>query len=76
MDINTFLHIFIPLFAVIDPFAALPLYMSLTAGLSETQKRKIVKEVSITTIILLIFLRFRNLYPRLYGNFNFCPNDC
>ncbi len=62
MDANTFLHIFIPLFAVIDPFAALPLYMSLTAGLSDRQKRKIVKEASLTSIILLIFFAFLGIY--------------
>ncbi len=62
MDVNTFLHIFIPLFAVIDPFAALPLYMSLTTGLSETQKRKIVKEASLTAIVLLIFFAFLGIY--------------
>ncbi len=62
MNSNIFLNIFIPLFAVIDPFAALPLYMSLTAGLSEAQKRKIVKEASITAIILLIFFAFLGIY--------------
>ncbi len=62
MDLNTFLHIFIPLFAVIDPFAALPLYMSLTAGLSEGQKRRIVKEASITAIVLLIFFEYLGIY--------------
>ncbi len=62
MDVNTFLHIFIPLFAVIDPFAALPLYMSLTTGLSEVQKRKIVKEASLTAIVLLIFFAFLGIY--------------
>ncbi|AGB04279.1 membrane protein, MarC family [Aciduliprofundum sp. MAR08-339] len=62
MDLNTFLHIFIPLFAVIDPFAALPLYMSLTAGLSEGQRRKIVKEASITAIVLLIFFEYLGIY--------------
>jgi len=62
MDVNTFLHIFIPLFAVIDPFAALPLYMSLTTGLSEAQKRRIVKEASLTAIVLLIFFAFLGIY--------------
>ncbi len=62
MDLNTFLHIFIPLFAVIDPFAALPLYMSLTAGLSEGQRRRIVKEASITAIVLLIFFEYLGIY--------------
>ncbi len=62
MDVDTFLHIFIPLFAVIDPFAALPLYMSLTTGLSKAQKRKIVKEASLTAVVLLIFFAFLGIY--------------
>ncbi len=62
MDAGTFLHIFIPLFAVIDPFAALPLYMSLTTGFSEAQKRRIVREASITAIVLLIFFAFFGIY--------------
>ncbi len=62
MDGNTFLHIIIPLFAVIDPFAALPLYMSLTSGLSEAQKRQVVKEATITAIALLLFFAFFGMY--------------
>jgi multiple antibiotic resistance protein len=62
MDANVFLHIFIPLFAVIDPFAALPLYISLTAGFSDAQKRKIIKEAAITAIFLLIFFAFLGIY--------------
>ncbi|OYT58666.1 antibiotic resistance protein MarC, partial [Euryarchaeota archaeon ex4484_178] len=62
MDTNLFLHIFIPLFAVIDPFASLPLYMSLTAGLSERQKRRIIREATITAIVLLLFFAFFGIY--------------
>ena len=62
MDGNAFLHIIIPIFAVIDPFAALPLYMSLTSGLSEAQKRQIVKEATITAIALLLFFAFFGIY--------------
>ena len=62
MDGNTFLHIIIPIFAVIDPFAALPLYMSLTSGLSEAQRRQIVKEATITAIALLLFFAFFGIY--------------
>ncbi len=62
MDINLFLHIFIPLFAVIDPFASLPLYMSLTAGLSERQKNRIIREATITAIVLLLFFAFFGIY--------------
>ncbi len=62
MDWNAFLHIFVPLFAVIDPFAALPLYMSLTSGLSEKQKNGVIKEAFLTSLLLLIFFAFAGIY--------------
>ncbi len=62
MDFNIFMHILVPLFAVIDPFAALPLYMSLTSGLSDEQKRYVVKEATITAIALLLFFAFFGIY--------------
>ncbi len=62
MDANTFLHIFVPLFAVIDPFASLPLYLSFTTGLSSKQRRRIVRDSTITAISLLIFFQFTGIY--------------
>ncbi len=62
MDTNIFLHIFVPLFAVIDPFASLPLYLSFTSGLSCKQRRRIIRDSSITAISLLIFFQFTGIY--------------
>ncbi len=62
MDLNTFLHIFTPLFAVIDPFASLPLFMSFTAGLSSRQRKRIVRDASITAVSLLLFFAFFGIY--------------
>lgn len=62
MDLNAFLHIFVPLFAVIDPFAALPLYITLTSGFSERQKRRVIKEAFITSLLLLLFFGFFGIY--------------
>ncbi len=62
MDWNTFLHIFVPVFAVIDPFASLPLYISFTSGLSSKQRRRIIRDATITSISLLIFFQFTGIY--------------
>ncbi len=62
MDIDAFLHIFVPLFAVIDPFAALPLYISLTSGFSVRQKNRVIREAFITSLALLLFFAFAGIY--------------
>ncbi len=55
MNFTEFLHIFVPLFAVIDPFAALPLYLSFSIGLCKEDKKRIIKDTTLTAIILLLF---------------------
>ena len=62
MDLNSFLHIFVPVFAVIDPFASLPLYISFTSGLSVKQRRRIIRDATITSISLLLFFQFTGIY--------------
>ena len=62
MSADTFLHIFVPLFAVIDPFASLPLYLSFTAGLSPKQRRRIIRDATITAVSLLVFFQFTGIY--------------
>ncbi len=62
MNLNDFLHIFVPLFAVIDPIASLPLYISFTTGLGEREKRRIVRDASITAVALLLFFQFIGIY--------------
>ena len=62
MDANTFLHIFVPLFAVIDPFASLPLYISFTSGLGSKERKRIIRDASITAVLLLLFFQFTGVY--------------
>ncbi len=62
MDVGEFLHIFVPLFAVIDPFASLPLYISFTSGLSDREKKKIVRDSTLTAVSLLLFFQFTGMY--------------
>ncbi len=62
MNFSDFLHIFVPLFAVIDPFAALPLYLSFSTGLSKEDKKRIIKEATLTAIFLLLFFQYTGMY--------------
>ncbi len=62
MSITDFLHIVVPLFAVIDPIASLPLYISFTTGLSSREQRKVVVDATLTAFVLLIFFQYTGSY--------------
>ena len=49
-----FLLFFIPVFVVIDPFASLPLFLSLTAGMNEKERRSVAKLANLVAFILLV----------------------
>lgn len=54
--IDQFLHIFIPIFVIVDPFASVALFISLTAGLPKQATAKVINEsVLWGFIILLVF---------------------
>jgi multiple antibiotic resistance protein len=54
---ETFLLAFIPLFVAIDVFGVLPLFVALTSGLSEHDRRKLIVEATATAFIIsLVFL--------------------
>lgn len=54
---QNFLLAFIPLFVAIDVFGALPLFLSLTEGIEEQQRKKLVVEATITAFaISIVFL--------------------
>ncbi len=50
---ESFLLFFIPVFVVIDPFASLPLFLTLTAGMNEKEKRSVAK---LATLVAFVFL--------------------
>ena len=52
--IQEFLILFIPIFVVIDPFASLPLFLTLTAGMNEKQRRSVAKTANIVAFIFLV----------------------
>jgi len=49
-----FLLFFIAVFVVIDPFASLPLFLSLTAGMNEKERRSVAKQANLVAFILLV----------------------
>jgi multiple antibiotic resistance protein len=54
---ETFLLAFIPLFVAIDVLGVLPLYVALTAGMDEPQKKKLVIQATLTAFtVSLVFL--------------------
>lgn len=54
---KTFLLCFVPLFVAVDALGVLPIFIGLTDGLSEPQKRKILIQSLVTaTAVALIFL--------------------
>jgi multiple antibiotic resistance protein len=55
--LETFLLAFIPLFVAIDVFGVLPLFVALTDGMEQQQKRKLTWEASLTAFVIsLVFL--------------------
>ncbi len=56
--IETLLLIFIPVFVVIDPFASLPLFLSLTADMDENSRRYVAKLSNLVAFTLLVTFAF------------------
>jgi multiple antibiotic resistance protein len=63
-----YIKIFIGLLAIINPFGAIPLFISMTADQSSSQRRKTIDMVALgVSIILLIALFFGELLLRFFG---------
>ncbi len=56
--LSEFLLIFIPIFVVIDPFASLPLFLSLTADMDEKSRRYVAKLSNLVAFSFLILFAF------------------
>ncbi|GJL79500.1 MAG: UPF0056 inner membrane protein [Nitrospinaceae bacterium] len=68
LDHSEYLKIFIGLFAIMNPFGAVPLFISMTAGQKAHQRLKTIDQVAIgVTIILLLTLFFGNLLLQFFG---------
>jgi len=59
MDIlHKFFLTFIPLFVAMDTFGVLPLFVSMTNGLTETRRNKLVAEATLAAFVLSIIFVF------------------
>ncbi len=47
MNLKWFLHIFVPLFIIVDPIGCIPLFLGLTEGFPEKKKRKLAFKASL-----------------------------
>ncbi len=61
-DFNEFLNVFVPAFVIIDPFASLALYVSLTSGMPEENVRRTRNEAIIYGFLILLFFAFAGIY--------------
>jgi multiple antibiotic resistance protein len=63
-----YLKIFVGLLAIVNPFGAIPLFISMTADESTSQRRKTINLVAVgVTIILLVALFFGELLLQFFG---------
>lgn len=62
LSISDFLHVFVPMFVVIDPFASLALFFSLTSHMNPESVKKTINESVIYGFVILIFFTFAGIY--------------
>lgn len=65
-EFTTFLHIFIPLFVVVDPFAAMIMFIGYARNASKFERRRIVNDATLTSFFILLFFAFLGYYILLY----------
>jgi multiple antibiotic resistance protein len=68
LDYAEYIKIFVGLLAIVNPFGAIPLFISMTADESNSQRRKTINMVAVgVSIILLVALFFGELLLRFFG---------
>ncbi|MCJ7558088.1 MAG: YchE family NAAT transporter [Gammaproteobacteria bacterium] len=68
LEYSEYLKIFIGLLAIVNPFGAIPMFISMTADESATQRRSTINQVAMgLTIILLVSLFAGDLLLRSFG---------
>lgn len=58
MDFGTFLLAFIPMFVAFDTIGTVPMYLSLTQGISDIEKKKLVFSASIAALTICVLFLF------------------
>ncbi|MCW8845780.1 MAG: YchE family NAAT transporter [Gammaproteobacteria bacterium] len=68
LEYSEYLKIFIGLLAIVNPFGAIPMFISMTADESTTQRRRTINQVAMgLTIILLVSLFAGDLLLGFFG---------
>jgi multiple antibiotic resistance protein len=59
---------FIPIFVAVNALGNMPLYLSLTEGMKENQRRKVItSSLAVATIVAFVFIFLGNILLRLMG---------
>lgn len=73
MTFTSFLEVFIPLFVAIDPIGMVPVFLALTAGMSEAKRRTIgLEAVGVATGVAIAFMF---LGQQLFGFLGITADD-
>ncbi|MBO7204962.1 MAG: MarC family protein, partial [Candidatus Methanomethylophilaceae archaeon] len=68
MDVGVVLSMVVSLFLILDPFASLPMFLSITKDLDESTVRSYAnKSVLVATILLIVFILFGEDIMGLFG---------
>ena len=58
MDLETVLLAFIPLLVAFDAVGIVPMYLGLTSGISDREKKKLVLNATLTAFIIYVLFLF------------------
>jgi multiple antibiotic resistance protein len=68
LDYTEYIKIFVGLFAIVNPFGAIPIFISMTTDQSSSQRLNTINQVAFgVTIILLLALFFGELLLKFFG---------
>lgn len=56
--IETFFLCFIPLFVAMDVLGVVPIFLSMTSGLTETRRRKLITEATMAALVISVIFLF------------------
>lgn len=62
INFSDFLHVFVPTFVIVDPFASLALFISLTSHMNPQNVKKTINESVFYGFAILLFFTFAGIY--------------
>lgn len=66
LPFNQFVHLTVELFVVVDPFAAMIMFITFAKGGSVKERRRLVNDATLTSFFILLFFAFAGYYILLY----------